>query len=169
MRRLGAAALIFCLASAAAVQVRAGEAAADDIRAMALNMYHEARGEGRLGMIAVGWVVLNRMADRAYPNSARQVIYQGCQFSWVCDRRPDWPGDERSWRHALQLAAELLRRPVADPTRGAMWYHASWVRDPGLGPRVAKVARIGRHIFYTRVERTPRPPAAGPRLLFASR
>ena len=55
MRRLGAAALICCLASAAAVQVRAGEAAADDIRAMALNMYHEARGEGRLGMIAVGW------------------------------------------------------------------------------------------------------------------
>jgi spore germination cell wall hydrolase CwlJ-like protein len=33
---------------------------------MALNMYHEARGEGRLGMLAVGWVVLNRMADRSY-------------------------------------------------------------------------------------------------------
>jgi N-acetylmuramoyl-L-alanine amidase len=37
-----------------------------DIRVMALNMYHEARGEGRLGMLAVGWVVLNRMADRSY-------------------------------------------------------------------------------------------------------
>ena len=169
MRRLGAAALIFCFASTAAVQVRAGEAAADDIRAMALNMYHEARGEGRLGMIAVGWVVLNRMADRAYPKSARQVIYQGCQFSWVCDRRPDWPADERSWRHALQLAAQLIRRPMPDPTRGAMWYHASWVRDPGFGPRVAKVARIGRHVFYTRSEPTPRLPAAGLRLLFASR
>ena len=36
---------------------------ANDIRIMALNMYHEARGEGRLGMLAVGWVVLNRMAS----------------------------------------------------------------------------------------------------------
>ena len=58
---------------------------------------------------------------------------------------------------------------MPDPTRGAMWYHASWVRDPGFGPRVAKVARIGRHVFYTRSAPTPRPPAAGPRLLFASR
>ena len=58
---------------------------------MALNMYHEARGEGRLGMLAVGWVVLNRMADKAYPETVAEVIYQGCQFSWVCDRRSDWP------------------------------------------------------------------------------
>ena len=57
---------------------------------------------------------------------------------------------------------------MPDPTRGAMWYHASWVRDPGFGIRVAKVAQIGRHIFYTRSEPAPRP-LARPHLLFASR
>ena len=50
---------------------------------MALNMYHEARGEGRLGMLAVGWVVLNRMADKAYPKtvagwSTRAASSAGC-------------------------------------------------------------------------------------------
>jgi spore germination cell wall hydrolase CwlJ-like protein len=49
-----------------------------------------------------------------------------------------------------------------------MWYHADWVRNPGFGPRVARVARIGRHVFYSRIER-PAPAGGGPRLLFASR
>jgi N-acetylmuramoyl-L-alanine amidase len=168
MRRLGAAVVALVLWSAPLAPARAGEASAADVRVMALNMYHEARGEGRLGMLAVGWVVLNRMADKAYPDTVAAVVYQGCQFSWVCDRRSDRPRDGSSWRRALQLAAELLERPAADPTRGAMWYHADWVRKPGFGPRVARVARIGRHVFYSRIER-PGPAGDGPRLLFASR
>ena len=132
-----------------------------DIRVMALNMYHEARGEGRLGMLAVGWVVLNRMADKSYPSTVTGVIYQGCQFSWVCDGRSDRPRDGNAWRRALEVAAELLSRSVPDPTGGAMWYHASWLRNPSFGSDVARAARIGRHIFYTRAGR--------PHLLFASR
>ena len=166
MRRL-AAVWLFVLVMAMPV----GWAAAanrDDVRVMALNMYHEARGEGRLGMIAVGWVVLNRMADKAYPDSVAGVVYQGCQFSWVCDGRSDRPRDARAWGRALQLATELLDRPSVDPTRGAMWYHATWVRNPRFGPRVARIAHIGRHVFYARVEQV-RPAVAGPRLLFASR
>ena len=27
-----------------------------DVRVLALNMYHEAKGEGRQGMLAIGWV-----------------------------------------------------------------------------------------------------------------
>jgi N-acetylmuramoyl-L-alanine amidase len=156
------AAVLVCAAS---VIVGAGGRVAakpppEDIRVMALNMYHEARDEGRLGMLAVGWVVLNRMADAAYPETVAEVVYQGCQFSWVCDGRSDRPREARFWRRALALAAELLARPVADPTRGAMWYHASWVRDPGFGKRVAEVARIGQHVFYAR-----RASADGRRLL----
>ena len=84
---------------------------------MALNMYHEARGEGRLGMLAVGWVVLNRMADKSYPGTVAGVVYQGCQFSWVCDRRSDRPRDGSAWRRALELAAELLSRRRAGSHR----------------------------------------------------
>ena len=166
MRRLGAVFMLWMLGFGMPHEARA--ASSDDVRVMALNMYHEARGEGRLGMLAVGWVVLNRMADKAYPSTVAGVVYQGCQFSWVCDRRSDRPRDAQAWQRALQLAAELLEQPGRDPTRGAMWYHASWIRDPGWGPDIARVTRIGRHIFYTRAERAP-DPALAPRLLFASR
>jgi spore germination cell wall hydrolase CwlJ-like protein len=166
MRRLGAVFMLWMLGFGMPHEARA--ASSDDVRVMALNMYHEARGEGRLGMIAVGWVVLNRMADKAYPDSVAGVVYQGCQFSWVCDGRSDRPRDARAWGRALQLATELLDRPSVDPTRGAMWYHATWVRNPRFGPRVARIAHIGRHVFYARVEQV-RPAVAGPRLLFASR
>ncbi len=165
MRRL-AAFLLVCVLGVAPLAARA--ASGQDVRAMALNMYHEARGEGRLGMLAVGWVVLNRMADKAYPDTVAGVIYQGCQFSWVCDGRSDRPRDGRAWRKALELAAELLDRPALDPTSGAMWYHASWVRNPRFGPRVARIARIGRHVFYTLADRVP-PAGPGPRFVVASR
>jgi N-acetylmuramoyl-L-alanine amidase len=168
MRRLGAL-LLLCSLAGAAVPAHADNFTAHDIRVLALNMYHEARGEGALGMLAVGWVVLNRVADRSYPDTVPDVVYQGCQFSWVCDDIPDRPRDPRSWRRALELAYHLIRRPTVDPTRGAMWYHASWVRDPKLGDRVAEVARIGRHVFYTLADRLPPRPGIARPMLLASR
>lgn len=148
MRRSGAVALICCTVAVGAEAV--AEPTAQDIRVMALNMYHEARGEGRLGMLAVGWVVMNRMADAAYPDSVAEVVYQGCQFSWVCDGRSDRPRDARAWRGALRLARQLLAAPGTDPTHGALWYHADYVRRPNLGEPVTRVARIGAHLFYAR-------------------
>ena len=162
MRRLGAALVAISLGTAPVAAAQAGGFSTNDIRIMALNMYHEARGEGRLGMLAVGWVVLNRMADKAYPDTVRGVIYQGCQFSWVCDDISDRPRDQKAWRRAVKPAADLLRRPRFDPTLGAMWYHAGWVRDPGFGPRVAEVRRIGRHVFYGRATPTADPRAKIP-------
>lgn len=169
MHRLGAAAIGFVLLLAVPFSARCGEVTAEDIRVMALNMYHEARGEGEIGMLAVGWVVLNRMADKSYPSTVSAVVYQGCQFSWVCDGRSDRPSEPRAWRRALRLAAFLLGGSSPDPTRGAMWYHADWVSDPGFGPRVSQVTRIGRHVFYARTDRRIPPSEGGPRLLIASR
>ena len=40
----------------------------DALRCMALNIYFEARGEPFLGKIAVGHVVLNRIAHSRYPS-----------------------------------------------------------------------------------------------------
>ena len=50
---------------------------------LALVMYWEARGEGQIGMQAVGSVVLNRVVHPQFPNSVCGVIYQGGRATTV--------------------------------------------------------------------------------------
>ncbi|MEO1245901.1 MAG: cell wall hydrolase [Pseudomonadota bacterium] len=123
-----------------------------DVECMALNLYWEARGEGRQGMLAVGWVVLNRVDSQHFPNTVCGVVYQGgerppCQFSWWCDGRGDRPRDGASWRAAMSVAEELLSDPPPDITRSSLFYHATSIRYPWKRKRV-QTAQVGRHIFY---------------------
>lgn len=119
---------------------------------MALAMYWEARGEGRRGMEAVGWTVLNRVNSPHFPSTPCAVVFEGgerpgCQFSWYCDGKSDRPRDRESWQRAMQVAGDLLERPGADPTGGALFFHATSIRTPWRRPRV-RTARIGGHVFY---------------------
>ena len=113
-------------------------------------MYWEARGEGREGMLAVGSVVLNRVDDHRFPDSACGVVYQGgetppCQFSWWCDGRSDRPTDSALWSVSLALADELLTADLQDPTYGALFFHNRSISAPW---RRSRTAEIGNHIFY---------------------
>lgn len=84
---------------------------------IAKNMYFEARNQSLRGMIAVGHVTMNRVADERFPNSACKVVYQAqhskwwlethgkwhplknrCQFSWYCDGAKDiiWANKEKT-------------------------------------------------------------------------
>ena len=123
-----------------------------EVECMALNLYWEARGEGRRGMLAVGWVVLNRVDSRHFPDTVCAVVYQGgeqppCQFSWWCDGRSDRPRDYASWRASLAVAEELLSDPPPDLTRQSLFYHATSIGYPWKRDRV-RTARIGSHVFY---------------------
>ncbi len=51
----------------------------NDLKWLALNIYHEARGESIDGMIAVGVVTMNRVNSNLYPNSIEQVVKQSHQ------------------------------------------------------------------------------------------
>jgi spore germination cell wall hydrolase CwlJ-like protein len=82
----------------------------NNLRCLALNIYHEARGEPVSGQCAVGHVVMNRVSDNHYPDSICGVVKQGgavkryrCQISWWCDGRSDRPtatpgGPACAWR-----------------------------------------------------------------------
>lgn len=158
-RMIGTVALFLTLAG---TTVPAGANSANSVRAtsnealrcMAPNIYFEARGEPFLGKIAVGHVVLNRIANRRYPSNACAVIRQGgearryrCQFSWWCDGRSDQPRNAASWREAIFVAMLIHRGATKDPTGGALWYHADSVNPPWLR-QMLRFAKIGRHIFY---------------------
>ena len=126
------------------------------LRCLALNIYHEARGEPLQGKIAVAHVVLNRVAASQWPGQICAVVQQGgerrryrCQFSWWCDGRSDRPRDVAAWRESLLVALLIRRGATDDPTKGALWYHADTV-SPYWSKVFTPYKKIGRHIFYVK-------------------
>ena len=123
---------------------------------LALNIYHEARGEPLDGRVAVAQVVMNRVGDAEFPGQVCEVVRQGgerprdrCQFSWWCDGRGDRPDDLAAWTGSKDLARRILAGSVDDPTGGALWYHADHVA-PNWDMDIIRQAKIGRHVFYGR-------------------
>jgi hypothetical protein len=125
-----------------------------ELHCLALNIYFEARNEPEAGKHAVGHVVMNRVAHKRFPQSICRVIRQGgerrrhrCQFSWWCDGQSDRPRDWTAWTESRRIAAVIYTGASQDPTEGALWYHADYVKpkwryDYRRGPK------IGRHVFY---------------------
>ena len=117
---------------------------------LALNVYWEARSESDMGRQAVAAVTLNRVENSAFPDSVCAVVTQGgerrnrCQFSWWCDGKSDQPKNAEAWTEARQVAWAALNEDLSDPTGGALFYHASYVK-PSWAKRMAK---IGEHIFF---------------------
>ncbi len=125
-----------------------------ELNCLALNIYHEARGEPDQGKRAVGHVVMNRVTDRRFPTSVCRVVRQGgerrrnrCQFSWWCDGRSDRPRNRTAWNSSLQIAQEIIVGQSSDPTGGALWYHADYVQ-PYWRKAFTRGPKIGQHIFY---------------------
>lgn len=137
-----------------AILFKTGESLEEQVRCLALNIYFEARSETHYGRKAVAAVTINRLRSQRFPKTICEVVRQGgdeslygCQFSWWCDGQSDKPRDGRAWREAVRMAEQVLRHGVKDPTRGALWYHADYVKPVWRREKV-RVARIGRHIFY---------------------
>lgn len=132
----------------------AAEGLGADLQCLALNIYHEARGEPEPGKIAVAQVVINRARHPDFPRRICDVVYQhagsspaACEFSWTCDGVADQPNDIPVWRQSMRVARLVYFGMVEDPTAGAMWYHADYVA-PGWARRLATPLQIGRHLFY---------------------
>ena len=147
--------LKFALAGAVGVFIFAAQANGErQLDCLAANLYFEARSEPIEGRLAVSHVVLNRVADRRFPNSVCAVVQQddkpgdiSCQFSWWCDgasNKPRYPGD---WKASQALAYQAYWSRTADPTNGALWYHATYAK-PIWRLRLYRGPRIGLHVFY---------------------
>lgn len=125
-----------------------------ELECLALTIYFEARGESDEGKLAVGHVVMNRAQHPLFPPKVCQVVQQGgdklryrCQFTWWCDGRSDQPRDTEAWDRSRALARRVFWDYSLDPTAGALWYHADYVR-PNWQHDLARGPKIGRHVFY---------------------
>jgi spore germination cell wall hydrolase CwlJ-like protein len=126
---------------------------------LALNLYHEARGEPIMGRYAVAMVTINR-AQQDQERVCHEV-FRRKQFSWTSgvQKTPkgwklpahlvpklDNPMEAHAWETAKIIAAVSLKGRMHDFTRGAEHYHADYVH-PRWARVMEPIKKIGRHIF----------------------
>ena len=101
----------------------------------------EARGESYSGQVAVGAVVLNRVAHPSFPDTVAGVIYQAGAFSCVRDS---------NWNVTPNSTAQKAARDAMngwDPSGGAIYYYnprtaqSKWIRSRPV------ITTIGNHVF----------------------
>lgn len=112
-----------------------------DVYLLAKTIYAEGRGEPYTGQVAIGAVVLNRVRDKAFPNTISGVVYQKHAFTAVSDGQINLTPNDT----AMKAARDALNG--WDPTGGALYYYnpavatSSWIFDRQT------VTVIGKHVF----------------------
>jgi len=142
--------------AATAYLVFAENARQRDLTCLALNVYHEARGEPLDGQLAVAEVTMNRVASSRYPDTVCGVVYEKRwdrlrgryvgAFSWT-ELEAFAEPDEKAWHRAREAAEKVYSERHAPSLEGALFYHSKRVR-PSWARNKTPVARIGRHVFY---------------------
>ena len=112
-----------------------------DVYLLAKTIYAEGRGEPYTGQVAIGAVVLNRVRDRAFPNTVSGVVYQKHAFTAVTDGQINLTPNDT----AMKAARDAING--WDPTGGALYYYnpavatSAWIFDRQT------VTVIGKHVF----------------------
>jgi len=112
-----------------------------DTNLLARAVNAEARGEPYVGQIAVAAVILNRIADPAFPKTIADIVYQPQAFSSVNDGQINLPPSAS----ALRAAQEALNG--ADPSKGAVFFfNPAKTNNKFIWSR-PQIITIGNHIF----------------------
>lgn len=117
----------------------------DDLFWLAINAYHEARGESDRGVIAVCWVVLTRASQRKM--TVEQVVLQPWQFSWANNGARPPIKEYAQLARCLRLAQQACDFYDAGLATKADHYYADYIDQPGWAKKMQVVEQIGKHIF----------------------
>jgi len=120
----------------------------EDLDCLSRNIYFEAGNQSSIGKLAVGLVVMNRVASKKYPDTICGVVNQRSQFSWVDDGKSDVPKNDNAWKVSQNLSRDILEGKANFINfDDVMHYHADYV-SPSWSKRMQQVAQIDQHIFY---------------------
>ena len=135
-------------------------AKADSFTCLVEAIYHEARSQSLIGMLAVTNVILTRTYSKKFPDTICGVVHQGrywknspvrdkCQFSYWCDGKPEKYNDIKSLTTSINVAELALKGVVVSKIREATHYHASYVKPFWASEKNFKfLAQIEDHLFY---------------------
>lgn len=121
-----------------------------DVDMMAKNLYFEYRNEkaSDIEIAQIGYVVLNRLKSKGFPNTIPDVIWQPSQFSWTHDGKSDKMTDRDAKERAERIAKAVLEGTIPNRIGKANHYlnkrisKASWWKDMKF------VAKFGEHSYY---------------------
>ena len=120
---------------------------AEDLFWLAVNAYHEARGECDEGIQGVCHVVLNRCKRRRM--TIKQVVLQPWQFSWANNGKRPPISEYEAFHRCLSLAERTMEeREMGIDFGGADHYYADYIKMPSWAGDFERVAKVGKHIFY---------------------
>lgn len=118
----------------------------------------EASGEGPDGMVAVAFVLLNRVRDGRWGDSLAAVCWAPEQFSgWnTFDNNRKRIAAMKNADPILQAAAAALTKALTgypDPTLGATHYYSVTMPAPPAWAATGRfLIQIGKHRFYDKVK-----------------
>ncbi len=137
----------------------------NEIKCLAIALYHEARGEPVIGQYAVGATIMNRVRSKAYPNKICGVVFQNehlinrCQFSFACDGISDHPKNEKSFKKMKRLAKMIFYKGIAREAKfighgfevnaNNMTHYHRYDVYPVWSNNLEKVSTLGDHVFFT--------------------
>lgn len=141
----------------------------EQIKCMALNIYHEASNEPFMGQVAVARVVINRV-KHGFASNPCKVIYQThfvrpdpesdqrvrtCQFSWVCEGKTNPPASHPKYKQAEEIARKvILEDGWREDVPGSILFFHNKTVDPNWAYR--RILTIGNHVFYGRPAKKPK-------------
>ena len=127
-----------------------------ELKCLAENVYHEARGEPLEGQYAVAEVTMNRVRSTRFPDSVCEVVHEKRwdarrrrgvgAFSWTELESLSRPHGT-AWQQARQVAVAVYDGAHTPRMPNALYYHANYIKPSWAKPN-RRVATIGSHLFY---------------------
>ncbi|MBH5317725.1 cell wall hydrolase [Paenibacillus sp. GSMTC-2017] len=113
----------------------------DELDMLAKIIHGEARGESYEGKVAVGAVIMNRVASSGFPDTVEAVIYSPRAFTAIDDGQYNLKPDPIAYEAALEAIQGY------DPTNGALYYFNPDIATSSWIWTRKQVGKIGSHIF----------------------
>lgn len=108
---------------------------------MALALYHESRGEPLAGKAGVGYVIMNRVKDKDFPDSVCEVIRQPHQFGFIGMHLK--VKNQKGFNNMIPISQKILTGEIKNPIGNRLYFN-SYIH---LKTKTRPI-KIGGHYFW---------------------
>jgi spore germination cell wall hydrolase CwlJ-like protein len=108
---------------------------------MAMAIYHESRGEPIIGQAGIGYVIMNRVRDKDFPNSVCKVINQPHQFGFITRKLE--VRDPKEFENSKDIARKILNKRIPNPVGTRLYFNTYQMFRTKQKP-----LWINKHVFF---------------------